>query len=45
MVRNLIGLPVPTKIMFGNGSIKHIGPKVGKYGDTVLVVCGKKSAK
>jgi len=38
-------LPVPTKITFGNGSLKYVGLKAGKYGKKVLVVCGKKSAK
>ena len=38
-------MPVPTSITFGYGTISKIGSLVRKYGNTVLVVSGRKSAK
>jgi len=37
--------PVPTEIIFGYGSISNVGTLVRKYGEKVLIVCGRKSAK
>lgn len=33
---------VPTKIMFGNGKRREIGPEIAKYGTKCLLVTGKK---
>lgn len=36
---------IPTKIFFGKGQIKKIGPEILKYGKKVLLVYGKGSIK
>ena len=36
---------IPTKIFFGKGQIKNIGPEILKYGKKVLLVYGKGSIK
>lgn len=37
----LLDLPVPTRVLFGTGSVEELGARVAQLGDSAMIVCGR----